>query len=366
MGAFEIFMLIVGAIMSAAQIASGIKTNQQNKQIADEQNELARENREDVQAYNTEAAEIANQQTIEQYNLLYSPQAKVRQLDEAGLSTGLFYSGSANGSGGQAAAQAQAGAAPLASISPYINPVIAGMTNPIETMIQSRMSQKTEKEIKKIDKEVDVMDSQIEEINAKIANFEADTGLKIENTNYVKVQAITEQWKAENAKLEADFNANTMHTRKEILEKTLDNIYQQITESERRVMGMDIDQDQKTKMFGLEQARIIAETTKAQAEAARSMAEKINAEIERQILQAQQQGAQDQLAILRQQKEQAIKQTKILEEQVKQSETASKMADWEYSVRWWTKINETLGALAGVANSASNVTRAVKMPTPKQ
>lgn len=84
--------LIGSAIGTAANIGMNSRTNQTNLDI----------NRQ-MMNYNREEAEKADERTRALYNDLYSPEARVQQLKNAGLSVGLMYG--QNGMGGTMSTQ---------------------------------------------------------------------------------------------------------------------------------------------------------------------------------------------------------------------------------------------------------------------
>ena len=101
----------MGVVSSTVQgifglIGTGIQAGFQSKE-----NALNRQHQREMlgmqQMYNEQAAENADERTRALYNDLYSPEAKARQLRQAGLSIGLMYGqGGAGGTTSTAGAQA--------------------------------------------------------------------------------------------------------------------------------------------------------------------------------------------------------------------------------------------------------------------
>lgn len=101
----------MGVVSSTVQgifglIGTGIQAGFQSKE-----NALNRQHQREMlgmqQMYNEQAAENADERTRALYNDLYSPQAKVQQLREAGLSVGMMYgTGGAGGTSSTSGAQA--------------------------------------------------------------------------------------------------------------------------------------------------------------------------------------------------------------------------------------------------------------------
>lgn len=181
MGAFLALMgAILGAVISAATSATNVQqTNDANAQ-------LAKENREDQQAYNTQAAANANAETRRQYWDLYSPQAKVNQLKQAGLSVGLMYGGGGVGGSGGTAAQA----APATQQAPVMQPwqmTINPMTEAIAALNETKQTEsnveKQSAETEGIISLIQKQNQEIEQSKATIKMIEAQTeGQTITNT----------------------------------------------------------------------------------------------------------------------------------------------------------------------------------------
>ena len=157
----SLISLVFSVIATGAEMA--ITEHQNNQNIQLQQDTLHQQ-----QEYATQAAERANDTTAEQYNMLYSPAARRRQLDDANLSVGLMYGGS--GSFGQGSTAAQA-ATPATSL-PYINPLLqpGQMGNVMNALKTITEAENTQKDTQKKDKEID-------EIKATVAEKEANVKL---------------------------------------------------------------------------------------------------------------------------------------------------------------------------------------------
>ena len=132
----SLISLVFSIIATGAEMA--ITEHQNNQNIQLQQDTLHQQ-----QEYATQAAERANDTTAEQYNMLYSPAARRRQLNDANLSVGLMYGGS--GSFGQGSTAAQA-ATPATSL-PYINPLLqpgqmGNVMNALKTITEAENTQK--------------------------------------------------------------------------------------------------------------------------------------------------------------------------------------------------------------------------------
>lgn len=152
---------ILGAAQNAAQLGLTLKNWKRQEKLAKEymqyQNELALNLFEDTSnisfGLNEKAAQNADKRTRALYNDLYSPEAKVKQLKEAGLNVGLMYGGGGAGgtsssSGAQGGASGQASMAQIAQFN---------------------------REMKLENMQLAMMGAQIENIKAQTKNTEAKT-----------------------------------------------------------------------------------------------------------------------------------------------------------------------------------------------
>ena len=112
-----IFAIIMGVMAAVAGIGGIISQSQTNKK----NEELNEANREDQQRFSQIEAEKANTRTESLYGKLYSPEAKVKQMRNAGLSPGLMYG--MGGAGGTSSTQGAQASTP-SNAAPVMNPVI--------------------------------------------------------------------------------------------------------------------------------------------------------------------------------------------------------------------------------------------------
>ena len=169
MGTLSIIGLIFSVLMSAGGMVAQHYANEENKKFAEG-------NREDEQQFAHEEAEIARQANVEQYNQLYSPQAKVKQYEEAGLSPALMYSnGAAQGASG---VTTQMAASPSHS-TPYMNPLLnINDDNPVQSALQNIQQiqdiKKTKAETQNVQENTKLVAQRISESQKLIDKMESE------------------------------------------------------------------------------------------------------------------------------------------------------------------------------------------------
>lgn len=143
---------------------------------------FAEHNRERNYYWNEKAANSADARQRAQYQDLYSPQAQVQQLKEAGLSPSTMYGGV--GSAGQSAGNMSMGASgPQA---PYMNPIdVASIAN-----IKAQ-TEKTKAETQEILGETDPSKANMELLQAKTAEALANKGYMQTSEEFNKART---QW----------------------------------------------------------------------------------------------------------------------------------------------------------------------------
>lgn len=276
MGVFEIIMLILSAASAAATIGTNVWTNQQNMALTQQQIDMARENREDTQAFNRYEAELAQRRLEQNYHRLYSPQAQVQQLKRAGLSVGLMYGMGGTGGGTATGQQAASPAAGTGSVIPYINPM-TGIGQPSDEMMKALEALKTKSETKKTEEETENLkairenlDKQNQEIDARITNLEAKTNTELISQAKIatenRILEIEEKWK------DLDEQA-----RIRLLNNEADLMKKQEDETGEKIRGLEIENDNKQALIDLNKqmiqqqmaellARTLLETQKAETE----------------------------------------------------------------------------------------------------
>lgn len=147
------------------------KTDINNGAATQRERDARRENFE----YNEQAANNSDMRTRLLYQDLYSPQAQVQQLKEAGLSPSVYYNGGAAGMSGQTGAQG-AGAA-------GISPNVFGLGE-----LDFSQIAKTIAETRLLNAEADEKEGKNEMGKAKIADYLASAGYKKEAAKLVNAQ----------------------------------------------------------------------------------------------------------------------------------------------------------------------------------
>lgn len=187
---------------------------------------FAEHNRRQNFYYNEKAAENADQRTRELYEDLYSPQAQMKMIKEAGLSPSLYYQ-NAGGTAGQSGAQSQGinGAYPSAQVlDPLTFAQIANL---------NADTKKKEEEADNIDKDTELKGQQIINIiadtdNKKITNrvlsAEADLAELEYSVNVQTAQATIRMAYSNSEKAAAE--ARSLLVKADLDEATFDAAYQ--------------------------------------------------------------------------------------------------------------------------------------------
>ena len=231
-----VFSAIAGIVGASYSTAAQNTANQLNR-------ELNEENREDQQQFSIEAQQQSVRDTQHLYNTLYSPQAKVSQLRNAGLSVGLMYGQSGLGGSSQSAPMA----ATPANAAPIINPAIPlGMLSEVGNLMTSGtggLKQALEsgnifEDTKKKQAEQRNIDQQIKESMQRIELLAKQTG-----TEEIKQESMNLQNKL--AEQELNFNEASWEERLKIIENNAEQIRQATEEIKERIRGQRIENDKK-------------------------------------------------------------------------------------------------------------------------
>lgn len=237
MGTFAILAAIISAVVGAISAIGTTAFNAEQQQDANAANIAAAEKmQQQNQAFNRQSAEAANAETRRQYWDLYSPQAKVNQLKQAGLSVGLMYGGSGLGGGGSTAAQAGSSNAIAPTIQPtFMQDILGSMLSAAQTPSEIAKkaaetegtkagTKKTYKEMDAIDQSITESNQRIKESNAAIEKITAEAQTEQERKIGQQLQNRHSEIDIENAKLELDFNKATYEDRQKLIHTGLDKI----------------------------------------------------------------------------------------------------------------------------------------------
>ena len=238
--------------------------NQQNAELQQSINDQNIQNQQltlkEQQEFSRQAAAQSDAYTRGLYNDLYSPQAKVRQLKQAGLSVGLMY-----GQGGTGGTSSTAGAqAAIPSIqpamaqaprmnAPVINPALMNMTDLLKALGDITGNIKTEKEI-------EVMDAQIKKIEAETnSTLLSSQGTELDN-----------QLK----EFEIKIKEATIETQIGLLEQELDNLKTNQIKTKEEIENLKVDRDVKERMLNISEEQNKYQIAKMVSETAKNYAEK--------------------------------------------------------------------------------------------
>ena len=268
-----IFSAIVAAVGMGVNLWQQHNANQQNIQIQKDINQQNAELQqsinnqniqhqqltlEDQQEFSRQAAAQSDAYTRGLYNDLYSPQARVKQLKQAGLSVGLMYGqggtgGTTSTSGAQAATpsiQPAMAQAPRMN-APVINPALMNVTDLLKALADLPANIKTEKEIEVMDKQKNLIDKQISQIEAETnTTILSQTGIELDN----QIKELDIKLKTGSLDNNIKMLDEQVKQIKTINEKTVEEI-----------KGLKIDNDNKQAMYDL-----------AKKQAAQSIAESIS------------------------------------------------------------------------------------------
>lgn len=338
MGAFLALMgAILGAVISAATSATNVQqTNDANAQ-------LAKENREDQQAYNTQAAANANAESRRQYWDLYSPQAKVNQLKQAGLSVGLMYGGGGIGGSGGTAAQA----APATQTAPVMQPWQMTINPMSEAIAALNETKQTESNVKKQSAEsegimslIQKQNQEIEQSKAQVKLIEAQTGgQEVTNTILASEKAIKD--------LQVKYEEATIDEKIQIVEQGLDKLKAECKVAQEQAYQMSVDSKYKEEMndailttYKAQYWKLYEETILTQLQQETEKAKKWLVSNQAQLTASQKKWYDKEI-------ERASNAKEIAEEELRNAQTQNEILEKENQY-WWIRL--TIDALKSVSN----------------
>lgn len=246
---------LLGTILT---IISGAITNSQNQQNANEQ-------LESQQSFSHNEAELANQRALDNYWETMSPQAKVQQYKDAGLSVGLMYGGAGTGGGVNAGTQAQT---PGANLPVMLNPMLGSMTEIIENLKKIEEKENISEDTEKKKQEIEEIKSKIDVNNATIEKIATDN-------NLTKVLTANSEIDGQIRQIEANIAKATEQQKIEIVGQTLQNLKNEGLKLLEEIKGLQIDNDKKEEIYNATLAKLSAETVLIWKEVARTEAETI-------------------------------------------------------------------------------------------
>lgn len=259
-----IFSAIVAAVGMGVNLWQQHEANEQNVQMQENINQQNAELQQSInnqniqhqqltleeqQEFSRQAAAQSDAYTRGLYNDLYSPQAKVKQLRQAGLSVGLMYGqggtgGTSSTSGAQAATpsiQPAMTQAPRMN-APVINPALMNVTDLLKSLGEIPANKKTEKEIEVLDKQIDKIEA---ETNTQILS---QAGIELDNKN---------------KELDIKLKQGNLENSFKMLEEQLNQVKANNEKTQEEIKGLKIDNANKQEMYDLAKkqgAQAIAES----------------------------------------------------------------------------------------------------------
>ena len=241
----ELFGLLAIALIGT--IINGISTwatNEQNSQNANEQ--LAKQ-----QQFSHNEAELANQRMLDNYWSTQSPEARVKQIKDAGLSVGLMYGGNAAGGGVNAGTQAQT---PAANLPIMQKPFAGGLNDLFENVKKMTETESIGAGTEKTKQEIDNLKNQIQVNNATIEQIATQNNLTHVLTANAQLDGVLRQ-------IEVEVQSNTKDSRIKIVSQQLENLQREAEKMLKEIEGQEIDNENKQKMYDATVAKMSAETT---------------------------------------------------------------------------------------------------------
>lgn len=300
MATSAIIALIFAILGTAASVGTGIYANAQNKKIADQNIQEARATREDSQEFAREQQQTANNATYLMFNAMDSPQARVQQLKEAGMSPGLMYGNGSGSVGSHASATGSAPGATPGTNAPFINPLVNLQQSPTQAIKEMVEAVKTSKESSKIEKETEKAGYEINEIIAKTKKTEEETKTQVVTRNFTE----TQNKLAEN---QLKINNATIKQQIEIVEENVNLLKQNVNRTRQEIRGLRIDNQYKSKLYQSTLDLNSNLTTKYIAETAKAVADKTLTYAEKNLIDKQKELTEKQIAELEQKIRQAKK-----------------------------------------------------------
>lgn len=238
----ELFLLL-GTVLSAVigAISNGI-TNKQNMENANEQ--LANQ-----QEFSHNEAILANDRALENYWETQSPQSRVQQYKDAGLSVGLMYGGQGNG-GVNSSPQASTPGANLPIMSPILR---NGLNDVFENIKKISETENITEDTEKKKQEVQNMKNVIEVNNATIEKIAKENNL----TEVLTQNSILDGTLKE---IEIQVQNSTKEDRIKIVATQLKNMQNEGEKQLKEIQALTIDNENKQKMYDATLKKMYADT----------------------------------------------------------------------------------------------------------
>lgn len=252
MGTFAILASVLSIVIGAV---STIVTNSQNKELAE--NQLANQ-----QEFAHNEAELANERYLDNYWATMSPQSKVQQYKDAGLSVGLMYGGAGAG-GVSTGAQAQT---PGSTVPVMQNPLSNGINDLFQNLKTMSESENISEDTEKKKQEVENLKSIVEVNTATIEQIAAQNNLTNVMTMNAKLDGILKQ-------IDIDIQDATKTNQIESVATNLQNLKIEGGKLLQELEGLNIDNTNKQQMYNATVNKMAAETALAWKNGAKAAAE---------------------------------------------------------------------------------------------
>lgn len=334
MGTAAIISLIFAILSTAATVGAGIYSNQQNRQIAERNWEEADEAREDSQEFAQGQQETANRTTIEMFNAMDSPEAKRRQLENAGLSVGLMYGGGGQGGSAHSSAMSGTPSGGAANVAPFINPIFQAMQTPNETF-------KTLKEGKKTDAEIANTMKRNEEIDQKIEESKNRVNKLIEETKSERLKQTMQEIDNEQKELDLNYSKATYSDRVNLMTKQVEMLDKNIEKVTKEIDILDIEKSKKEELLAETIKSLRASTAKSLADASLSFARAATEKLNQKLIAAKTETEKQECNLIKQKIDEATAQTNILQNKAATGNFLRRSAN--KIIDSWNDVAEWLG-----------------------
>lgn len=235
---FTILATVLSAVIGAVTVATANKQNMEN----------ANEQLSNQQTFSHEEAISANERAQQNYWETQSPQSRVQQYKEAGLSTGLMYGGAAAG-GINSSPMASTPSANL----PVMNPILNGGLNDVfENMKKMTERENISEDTEKKKQEVENLKSTIEVNNATIEKIAAENGLTNVLTANSKMDGILKE-------IEIEVSKATKEARIETITAQLQKLKNEGEKLLKEIEGIEIDNENKQAIYNATLQKMTAE-----------------------------------------------------------------------------------------------------------
>lgn len=240
----ELFGILAAVLSAVIGVVSNSITNAQNQQNANEQ--LANQ-----QQFSHNEAELANQRALENYWATQSPESRVQQYKDAGLSVGLMYGGANSGGGIGVTSQANT---PSANLPVMQSPMANGLNDLFENIKKMQETANIGEDTEKKKQEIENLKSEIEVNNETITKIATENNLTEVLTANAKLDGSLKE-------IELEVSEGTKENRIQIVAEQLNNMKLEGEKMLKEIEGLQIDNENKQRMYDATLKKMIAETT---------------------------------------------------------------------------------------------------------